>query len=50
VAFQEVTLAVPAACTKCERELPRGARAHLGIGEGAAGGRRFVCEDCLPHA
>jgi hypothetical protein len=50
VAFQEVTLAVSATCTKCERELPRGTRAHLGIGEASVGGRRFVCEDCLPRA
>ena len=52
LAFQEVTLAVPAACAKCERELGRGTRAHLGIAEmsGIGQGRRFVCEDCLPRA
>jgi hypothetical protein len=49
VAFQEVTLAVPAMCAKCERELARGVRAHLGIGEVSGGPRRFVCEDCLPR-
>ena len=33
--LSSVTLAVPAACAKCGKELPRGARAHLGIGDGA---------------
>src|SRR5579884_1294966 len=32
VAFQEVTLALDAACAKCGRELRRGTRALLGIG------------------
>jgi hypothetical protein len=56
VAFQEVTLAVATVCAKCERELPRGARAHLGIGEQpfprapTQRDRRFVCENCLPRA
>jgi hypothetical protein len=61
-AFQEVTLAVAAVCAKCERELPRGTRAHLGIPaeEPRSGGpldrvqsrapRRFVCQECLPRA
>jgi hypothetical protein len=61
-AFQEVTLAVAAVCAKCERELPRGTRAHLGIPaeEPRPGGpldrvqsrapRRFVCQECLPRA
>ena len=56
-AFQEVTLAVAAVCAKCERELPRGTRAHLGIPaeEPQPGGpprapRRFVCQECLPRA
>jgi hypothetical protein len=52
VAFQEVTLAMPTACAKCQSPLPRGSRAHLGIGATAAGEshRVFVCEACLPHA
>jgi hypothetical protein len=50
VAFQQVTLAVPTTCAKCEKELPRGSRANLGIGESPGKPRRFVCEDCLPHA
>jgi len=50
VAFQEVSLAVSAKCAKCEKDLERGARANLGIGEAGGGPRRFVCEDCLPRA
>jgi hypothetical protein len=58
IAFQDVVLAVPAACAKCSKELARGAHAHMGIGETAVQGthpegihpRRFVCTDCLPRA
>jgi hypothetical protein len=49
LAFQEVTLAQPARCAKCEKELARGTHANLGIAEVPGGPRRFVCEDCLPH-
>ncbi len=48
VAFQQVTLAVPAACAKCAREMPSGSRANLGIGDGAQD-RVFVCESCGPR-
>ncbi len=48
VAFQDVTLAVPAACVKCARTMPSGSRAHLGIGDGSEG-RVFVCESCGPR-
>jgi hypothetical protein len=48
VAFQEVVLAVPGRCAKCDKALERGTRANLGIGEVPGGPRRFVCEDCLP--
>jgi hypothetical protein len=48
VAFQEVTLAVPAGCVKCAQTITRGARAHLGIGDGG-GARVFVCESCRPR-
>jgi hypothetical protein len=48
VAFQEVTLAVPAACVKCARTMPAGSRANLGIGDGADE-RVFVCESCGPR-
>jgi hypothetical protein len=50
VAFQDVVLAVPAVCAKCAKEIARGARAHLGIGETPGPPRRFVCDDCLPRA
>jgi hypothetical protein len=50
VAFQDVVLAVPAVCAKCAKEIARGARAHLGIGESPGHPRRFVCDDCLPRA
>ncbi len=50
VAFQDVVLAVPAVCAKCGKEIARGARAHLGIGESPGHSRRFVCDDCLPRA
>jgi hypothetical protein len=50
VAFQDVVLAVPAVCAKCAKEIARGARAHLGIGETPGHPRRFVCDDCLPRA
>jgi hypothetical protein len=64
-AFQEVTLAVAATCARCERDLARGSRAHMGIDEAVARGssiersashaerpraRRFVCQECLPRA
>jgi hypothetical protein len=48
VAFQEVTLAVPAACVKCDRTIASGSRAHLGIGDGSDE-RVFVCESCRPR-
>jgi hypothetical protein len=49
LAFQAVTLAVPAICTKCQRELPRGSHAHLGISAGTDATRVFVCAECLPQ-
>jgi hypothetical protein len=50
LAFQEVTLAVPATCAKCEKAIARGARAHLGLMDGTTSnrGRVFVCQECLP--
>jgi hypothetical protein len=51
VAFQAVTLAMEATCAKCERDLSRGARAHMGIrGPERTGRPLFVCEGCLPSA
>jgi hypothetical protein len=48
VAFQDVTLAVPAACVKCARTMPSGSRARMGIGDGSEE-RVFVCESCGPR-
>jgi hypothetical protein len=48
VAFQDVTLAVPAACVKCAKTMPAGSRARLGIGDRPEG-RVFVCESCGPR-
>ncbi len=49
-AFQDVTLAQPATCAKCDRELPRGTRAHLGMSEGPKRGPNvIVCDACLPR-
>ena len=49
-AFQDVTLAQPAVCAKCDKELPRGARAHMGMSDGPRRGPNvFVCEACLPR-
>jgi hypothetical protein len=50
VAFQEVTLAMPALCAKCGQELARGARAHLGISDVSDGPRVFVCTSCHAKA
>jgi hypothetical protein len=50
VAFQEVTLAMPARCARCARELARGDRAHMGIGDAPQRLRTFVCQSCLPAA
>jgi exonuclease VII large subunit len=48
VAFQWVTLAQPAACAKCERSIPRGAGAHLGLTDGLRSGPNLIlCEACL---
>lgn len=49
-AFQDVTLAQPSTCAKCDRELSRGARAHLGMNEGPKRGPNvIVCDACLPR-
>lgn len=50
VAFQEVTLALPAACARCGADLPAGTRAHLGISDGREGPRVFVCATCLARS
>jgi hypothetical protein len=50
LAFQEVVLAMPARCAKCEKELARGSKANLAIGENPGHPRRFVCDECVPPA
>jgi hypothetical protein len=51
VAFQAVTLALDTTCAKCERDLRRGERAHMGILSPDRSGRPlFVCDGCLPRA
>ena len=50
-AFQDVTLAQPAHCVKCGRDLRAGEKAHLGLTDGPprAGARRiFACDACIP--
>ncbi len=52
-AFQPVTLAQPAACAKCGRDLARGERVHLGLTETpprSPADRVLVCDACLPGA
>lgn len=51
-AFQEVTLAQPAQCAKCNARLDAGARAFLGLTDPPAHGRPapriLACAACLP--
>lgn len=51
-AYQDVTLAVPARCAKCDKDLARGTRAHLGLSEPARSSNTkiFVCDECVPRA
>ena len=49
-AFQPVTLAQTGICAKCQRDLDKGARAHMGLTDTPQGWGRskiFVCDDCL---
>jgi hypothetical protein len=51
-AFQDVTLAQPAQCVKCGRDLRPGEKAHLGLTDGPTrhGARRiFACDACIPR-
>jgi hypothetical protein len=50
-AFQDVTLAQPAQCVKCGKELRSGEKAHLGLTDGprrASASRIFACDACIP--
>ena len=50
--FQSLTLAQPATCAKCQKEMSRGETAHLGLTDKARSAtiRIFVCGACLPTA
>jgi hypothetical protein len=50
-AFQGVTLAQPAQCVKCGKELRSGEKAHLGLTDGPRRPRApriFACDACIP--
>lgn len=52
-AFQPVTLAQPTTCAKCQKRLPAGSHAHLGLTDTPPRkpqDRRFACDACVPHA
>lgn len=51
-AFQPVTLAQPATCAKCRKDLRPGERAHLGLTDTpprSPAERLFACSACVPH-
>jgi hypothetical protein len=50
VAFQPVTLSKPAACAKCQCELPKGAAAQLVISEEPTSERLFACNACATNS
>jgi hypothetical protein len=37
----------PARCSSCEKELPRGVSAHLGVSSNPAAPPTWICENCL---
>lgn len=45
--FQELVLNRPAACAHCNTQIPRGARAYLGMTDRPELPRVWVCQDCL---
>jgi hypothetical protein len=50
-AFQDVTIAQPAQCVKCGKELRSGEKAHLGLTDGPrrpSAPRIFACDACIP--
>ncbi len=50
-AFQEVTIAQPVSCAKCDVALEPGDHAHLGLIDPTVSGgitRVFVCDACVP--
>jgi hypothetical protein len=50
VAFQPVTLSKPAACAKCQCELPKGSAAQLVISEEPTPERLFACNACATNS
>jgi hypothetical protein len=46
--WQELTLNIEAPCSRCQRNLPRGERAHVGLTLHPHVGRVFICSACLP--
>jgi hypothetical protein len=51
-AFQEITLAMPATCAKCQKPMKRGDHAQLGLTDAPArtpDQRIFICDACLPE-
>ena len=50
VAFQPVTLSKPAACAKCQCELPKGTAAQLVISEEPTSERLFACNACATNS
>jgi hypothetical protein len=53
-AFQSVSLAQPAECVVCQRQLAAGTPAHLGLVDAPPAGERrpriFVCDACVPRS
>jgi hypothetical protein len=50
-AFQDVTLAQPAQCVKCGKDLRAGEKAHLGLTDAPrrpSATRIFACDACIP--
>jgi hypothetical protein len=46
--WQELTLNIEAPCSRCQRNLSRGERAHVGLTLHPREGRVFICSACLP--
>jgi hypothetical protein len=46
--WQELTLNIEAPCSRCQRNLSRGERAHVGLTLHPHVGRVFICSACLP--
>lgn len=46
--WQELTLNIEAPCSRCQRNLPRGERAHVGLTLHPREGKSFICSACLP--